>query len=46
MSCYVNTLRYFTLFTQLRIENTQSTSSSSLITAHGVGVLNEQRCKC
>jgi hypothetical protein len=33
-----------TNFTPLRIENAQSASPSSLITAHGVGVLNEQRC--
>jgi len=32
-------------FTPLRIENAQSASPSSLITAHSVGVLNEQRCK-
>jgi mannosyltransferase OCH1-like enzyme len=32
-------------FTPLRIENAQSASPSSLITADGVGVFNEQRCK-
>lgn len=31
-------------YTPLRIENAQSASPSSLITAHRVGVLNEQRC--
>jgi len=33
------------LFTPLRIENAQSASSSSLITAPEGGVLNERRCK-
>ena len=32
-------------FTPLRIENAQSASSSSLITAPEGGVLNERRCK-
>jgi len=34
----------FSNLTQLRIENAQSAASLSLITAHEVGVLNEQRC--
>jgi hypothetical protein len=34
-----------TTLTPLRIENAQSASSLSLITARGVGVLNVQRCK-
>ena len=33
------------MFTPLRIENAQSASSSSLITAPEGGVLNERRCK-
>jgi len=32
------------VFTPLRIENAQSASSSSLITAPEGGVLNERRC--
>jgi hypothetical protein len=32
-------------FTPLRVENAQSVSSSSLITAPEGGVLNERRCK-
>jgi len=32
-------------FTPLHIENAQSVSPRSLITAHEVGVLNVQRCK-
>jgi len=35
----------YNCFTPLRIENAQSASSSSLITAPEGGVLNERRCK-
>ena len=41
----LKSLKHESLYTPLRIENAQSASSSSLITAPFGGVLNERRCK-